>query len=81
MKRYSRKRYKKCHVLIYKNDLNSPIISMTKEHIANTLGISVKTLNRHLDKQSVYNTDEWCVYCNRDIIPTNRVFTGKKYEY
>lgn len=81
MKRYSGKKYKKCHILIYKGESGREVISMTKQVIANTLGISVKTINRHLNNKGVYECEEWYIRCNVDIIPCDRVFTGKKYEY
>ena len=63
MKRKTKKRAKTHYVCLMKAS-NEVIISTTKQHIADILGINVVTINRHLDSNGVYSTDEWCFWAN-----------------
>ena len=76
--KYSKKKILKCHAIIYKDNINMSIFCITKVHIASMLGISVDTIDRHLDENNIYDTKEWTILCNRDIIPSNRKFNGKR---
>ena len=53
---------------------NSVIISTSKLEIASYIGISVITINRHMIKTSVYDTEKYTVWKNVPIIKIKRGF-------
>ena len=75
---FSKNRPEQCHVITFKNDSRKVIVCTTKVHIANELGISVDTLDRHIDKRGIYEDNKCIILLYRDIVYSNRKFRGKR---
>jgi hypothetical protein len=61
------------YILLIK-ETNTIILSQSKQHIANKLGICVRTINRNIDTNGVYDTKEYTIWVNVPLLGINRGF-------
>lgn len=59
------------HVLVRKDC--TPVISSTKQYIADILGVSMMTMNRHLQRGNEWISEEFSVYINVPLYRVNKL--------
>jgi hypothetical protein len=63
MKNIGRKKKKVYYIVLLKIN-NKVAMRLTKQGIAEFIGITVKTINRHLDGKHEYHSDVYSLWCN-----------------
>jgi hypothetical protein len=67
-----RTKAKKWYVLLDKRN-NTIKISSTKQYLADIIGVHVRTINRNMDKNGIYNNDYFTLWSD---VPENRCVRG-----
>lgn len=73
MRNTIRKKKRTCHFILFRSS-NKVVARMTKQAIADSLSLSVKTINRYIDSNGEYHCEEYSIWCDISIPLIKRGF-------